>query len=165
MPGHLIPALVALALLGSVAGFLAFNLPPARIFMGDSGALLIGFVLAVIPLMGNPGRTSIVDMAAPATLLAVPILDTILAITRRVREKRAIHSADKEHIHHRLLALGLKEPALLGIFYSACVVCGAAAIGSLFLRRIVGLGILAVVWILAIAAVLVLGRLKRRDPA
>jgi UDP-GlcNAc:undecaprenyl-phosphate GlcNAc-1-phosphate transferase len=163
--GHLVPALVSLALLGSVAGFLAFNLPPARIFMGDSGALLIGFVLAVIPLMAKPGESSVEDMVAPATLLAIPILDTLLAIIRRVRERRAIHSADKAHIHHRLLALGLKEPALLGIVYSACIVFGAAAVGSLFLRRIVGLGILAVVWILAIAAVLVLGRLKRRLPA
>jgi UDP-GlcNAc:undecaprenyl-phosphate GlcNAc-1-phosphate transferase len=163
--GHFIPALVSLALLGSVAGFLAFNLPPARIFMGDSGALLIGFVLAVIPLLGTPGDSSIEDMVAPATLLAIPILDTLLAIIRRVREKRAIHSADKEHIHHRLLALGLKEPAILGIVYSACFVFGAAAVGSLYLQRIIGLGILAALWILAIAAVLVLGRLKRRVPA
>lgn len=162
--GHLLPALVSLALLGSVVGFLAYNLPPARIFMGDSGALLIGFVLAVIPLLETPGRSSIEDMVAPATLLAIPILDTILAIIRRLRERRAIHSADKEHIHHHLLSLGLKEPVLLGIVYSACVLFGAAAVGSLFLRRVAGLAVLAAVWILAVAAVLVLGRAQRRLP-
>jgi UDP-GlcNAc:undecaprenyl-phosphate GlcNAc-1-phosphate transferase len=162
LSGHGVSALVALALLGAVMGFLAFNFPPARIFMGDSGSLLIGFVLAVIPLLGLPGMTTIEDLAAPATLLMIPILDTILAIVRRLRQKRAIHSPDKEHIHHRLLAIGLKDTSILLLVYSACVVLGAAAIGSLFMSRLSGLLLLLCLWAAAVVAIGVLDRLRRR---
>jgi UDP-GlcNAc:undecaprenyl-phosphate GlcNAc-1-phosphate transferase len=163
LTGHMVPALVSLSLLGAVMGFLAFNFPPARIFMGDSGSLLIGLVLAVIPLLGSPGRTTIEELAAPATLLLFPILDTILAIVRRVRQKRFIYSPDKEHIHHRLLALGVRDTSILLIVYAACVVCGVAAVASLFLARLPGLVLLACVWALAIGAIGVLDGARRRQ--
>jgi UDP-GlcNAc:undecaprenyl-phosphate GlcNAc-1-phosphate transferase len=162
LTGHMVPALVSLSLLGAVMGFLAFNFPPARIFMGDSGSLLLGLVLAVIPLLGAPGKTTIEDLAAPATLLMFPILDTILAIVRRVRQKRSVYAPDKDHIHHRLLALGMRDTSIVLIIYAACVVFGAAAVASLFLGRLPGLVMLACLWVLAVAAIGVLDGARRR---
>jgi len=160
-----VPALFSFCLLGAVLGFLVFNLPPARIFMGDSGSLLLGFVLAVIPLMVTPGTTSVGELFAPATIMLVPILDTTSAIVRRIREKRAVYSPDKEHIHHKLLALGLTEGPLLAITYACCAYFGAAAILSMFLRRGPALALLAFVWVTAILGYGILSSISRKRKA
>jgi UDP-GlcNAc:undecaprenyl-phosphate GlcNAc-1-phosphate transferase len=156
------PALIAFSLLGAVLGFLAFNLPPARIFMGDSGSLLLGFVLAVIPLMGGTGGTSIVDLLAPSTVLLIPIIDTIAAIARRVRARRPIYKPDRDHIHHKLLALGLKETSILLILYGWCAYAGIAASLSLFLRRGQAAVLLAAVWATAAVAYGVLHSMNQK---
>ena len=162
LQGQVMPALIAFSLLGAVLGFLAFNLPPARIFMGDSGSLLLGFVLAVIPLMVAPGATSIVDLLPPATVLFVPILDTIAAIARRVRAKRPIYSPDREHIHHKLLALGLKETAILLILYAWCIYFGAIASVSLFLHRGQAAVLLLFAWVTGLLAYSILHTMNQR---
>jgi UDP-GlcNAc:undecaprenyl-phosphate GlcNAc-1-phosphate transferase len=165
LQGQPVPALFSFCLLGAVLGFLTFNLPPARIFMGDSGSLLLGFVLAVIPLMVTPGTTSIGDLFAPATIMLIPILDTISAIVRRVREKRAVYSPDKEHIHHKLLALGLKQTPILAITYACCAYFGAAAIVSVFLRRGPAVILLAFVWVTALLGFGILNSISRKRKA
>jgi UDP-GlcNAc:undecaprenyl-phosphate GlcNAc-1-phosphate transferase len=165
LKGQAVPALFSFCLLGSVIGFLSFNFPPARIFMGDSGSLLLGFVLAVIPLLGAPGATTIRDIAAPATVLLIPILDTVSAIVRRVREKRSIYSPDKEHIHHKLLAIGLKETPILLIVYGCCALFGIAAIASLYLQRGPAIVLLAVVWITAVLAFGILNSIRQKRKA
>jgi UDP-GlcNAc:undecaprenyl-phosphate GlcNAc-1-phosphate transferase len=143
-------------------GFLIFNFPPARIFMGDSGSLLIGFVLAAIPLVAAPGSTTINALFAPATVLLFPILDTLSAIVRRTRQGKPIHFPDKEHIHHKLLALGLKGVPLLLVVYSACIIIGACAVFSLFLDSWQACALIIGVWALAIAGFATLTRLQRR---
>ncbi len=163
--GKLLPAFAALALLGAIAGFLAFNLPPARIFMGDSGSLFIGFMLAVIPLLWRSDGVPLEELAGPATLLAIPILDTLLAIIRRLRERRAIHSPDREHIHHRLLALGLKDVSLLAIVYGTCLLLGAGAVIAALLEGYAALAVLAALWLAVIAALVVLARASRARAA
>jgi len=100
---------LSVLLAGAVAGFLRYNLNPASIFMGDSGSLPLGFVIACITLSAAsvaPGRVAVL---VPALLLCLPLTDTTLAIIRRLR--RGIHPfhADKEHIHHRLVKLGLSQ--------------------------------------------------------
>jgi UDP-GlcNAc:undecaprenyl-phosphate GlcNAc-1-phosphate transferase len=162
LKGQAVPALFSFCLLGSVIGFLWFNFPPARIFMGDSGSLFLGFVLAVIPLLGAPGATSIGDMVAPATVLLIPILDTVSAIVRRLREKRAIHSPDKQHIHHKLLAIGLKEIPMLLIIYGFCAYFGIAAIASLYLHRGPAMVLLAAVWATAVVAFSILNSIRQK---
>ncbi len=154
-----IPALMAFALLGAILGFLLFNYPPARIFMGDSGALFLGFILAVIPLLRTPGSTSLGDLLAPATVLAVPILDVVAAIVRRIREKRPIYSPDKEHIHHKLLALGMKDTTILPIIYAFCIYMAAASVASIFLPRVQALILFAAAWATTIAAYAILNTL------
>ncbi|HVP18450.1 MAG TPA: MraY family glycosyltransferase [Spirochaetia bacterium] len=146
------PALMAFALLGAILGFLLFNYPPARLFMGDSGALFLGFTLAVIPLLRTPGSTSLGDLLAPATVLAVPILDVVAAIARRVREKRPIYSPDKQHIHHKLLALGLKDTTILVVIYSFCAYVALASVASIFLPRTRALILFGCVWATSILA-------------
>jgi UDP-GlcNAc:undecaprenyl-phosphate/decaprenyl-phosphate GlcNAc-1-phosphate transferase len=146
------PALMAFALLGAILGFLLFNYPPARIFMGDSGALFLGFTLAVIPLLKGSGSTSLGELLAPATVLAVPILDVVAAIVRRVREKRPIYSPDKEHIHHKLLGLGLRDTTILPIIYGFCAYVAAASVVSIFLPRIEALILFGFVWATSILA-------------
>jgi UDP-GlcNAc:undecaprenyl-phosphate GlcNAc-1-phosphate transferase len=81
---------------------------------------------------------------------------------RRVRQKRSIYSPDKEHIHHRLLALGMRDTSILLIVYGACIVFGAAAVGTVFLDRLAGLVLLACMWALAVGAIGVLDGARRR---
>lgn len=156
------PALMAFALLGAILGFLLFNYPPARIFMGDSGALFLGFTLAVIPLLRTPGSTSLGELLAPATVLAVPILDVVAAIVRRVREKRAIYSPDKQHIHHKMLALGVKDTTILVIIYAFCAYVAAAGVASIFLPRSRALILFACVWATSILAYGILTGLSQK---
>jgi UDP-GlcNAc:undecaprenyl-phosphate GlcNAc-1-phosphate transferase len=165
LQGQPVPALFSFCLLGAVLGFLLFNLPPARIFMGDSGSLLLGLVLAVIPLMVTPGTTSIGDMFAPATIMLIPILDALSAIMRRVRGKRAVYSPDKEHIHHKLLALGVRQTGILVITYTSCAYLGAAAVASLFLRRGPAFLLLALVWVTGVLAYTILRTISHRKKA
>ncbi|TVR05610.1 MAG: undecaprenyl/decaprenyl-phosphate alpha-N-acetylglucosaminyl 1-phosphate transferase [Spirochaetaceae bacterium] len=97
-------AIVALALAGATAAFLVFNAPPARIFMGDGGSLFVGFSLALLAIGVPVSETRMVSIAVPVVLLAVPILDTAVAIGRRLMRRLPIHTPDREHLHHKLLA-------------------------------------------------------------
>ncbi len=163
--GNATPAVMAFALLGAILGFLLFNYPPARIFMGDSGSLLLGFTLAVIPLLNTTTATTLGDLLGPATVLVVPILDMVSAIVRRVREKRAIYSPDKEHIHHKLLALGMKDTSILAIIYALCAYCAVATVASIFLARTHALILFAVVWATSILGYAILSGITQKRKA
>jgi len=118
---NIISAFPAAILAGAIGGFLVFNSNPAKIFLGDSGSLLIGFLLACFSINGTFRDSSAVAIYIPMVVLGIPILDTILAILRRIRKRIHLFQADKEHIHHRLLQLGFshKKAVLLlnGISY------------------------------------------------
>jgi UDP-GlcNAc:undecaprenyl-phosphate/decaprenyl-phosphate GlcNAc-1-phosphate transferase len=124
-------ALVAACLLGVVAGFLVFNFSPARIFMGDSGSLLLGFVLATLPLLrgkSDPnGAIFTLDLGATVAVLGLPVLDTATAITRRLRAGLPIHHPDKLHFHHKLQALGLSDRMLFVVALGTGIVLGGVA--------------------------------------
>jgi UDP-GlcNAc:undecaprenyl-phosphate/decaprenyl-phosphate GlcNAc-1-phosphate transferase len=156
-----VPAVMSFSLVGAALGFLLFNFPPARIFMGDSGSLAIGFILATLPLMIAPGRTEIRDMTAPATVLLLPILDTASAIVRRLRGRRPVYSPDKDHIHHKLLAVGLSKNQLLVIVYSACALFGIAAIVSRRLAAWPALFLLVGIWLAAVGGYAALTRIRQ----
>ena len=142
-------ALVAVCLLGALAGFLAFNFPPARIFMGDSGSLLLGFALASLPLLrgsNHPdGATLLLDLAATVAVLALPVLDTATAIARRLRAGKPIFHPDKLHIHHKLQALGLSDRTLFGIASVTGIVLGATAFAAIIVGGWIGWILLAAV--------------------
>src|SRR5262245_62246942 len=99
-------AILSAIVLGACLGFLRHNLYPARIFMGDSGALLLGFVLATIPLQGLLKTASIVTLFFPLLVLAVPIVDTTFVVARRLKHGEKVFEADQAHLHFRFLRRG-----------------------------------------------------------
>jgi UDP-GlcNAc:undecaprenyl-phosphate GlcNAc-1-phosphate transferase len=114
---------LGLALVGALLGFLPHNFSPARIFLGDTGSLFIGYLLALLALEGYR-RVSLITFLAPLLALAVPILDTALSILRRVRSHAPIFSADRLHMHHRLLdAEGSTRGAVLQFYFVTAAFC------------------------------------------
>ena len=100
-------AILSLGIMGACIGFLIFNFPPAKIFMGDSGSLTLGFLLGIASLLATARTAAVVSMLVPLLAAGVPIIDTLSAIIRRKREHIPIDQADTGHIHHRLLKSGL----------------------------------------------------------
>jgi UDP-GlcNAc:undecaprenyl-phosphate GlcNAc-1-phosphate transferase len=108
---------IGVALLGALLGFLPFNFPPARIFLGDTGALFIGYALALLSVQGYR-KAALLTFVVPLLALAVPLLDTGLSVVRRIRMGRGIFSADRMHMHHRLLAReGSQRRAVLWLYF------------------------------------------------
>jgi UDP-GlcNAc:undecaprenyl-phosphate GlcNAc-1-phosphate transferase len=108
---------IGIALLGGLLGFLPFNFPPARIFLGDTGALFIGYALALLSVQGYR-KAALLTFVVPLLALAVPLLDTALSVVRRIRLGRGIFSADRMHMHHRLLAReGSQRRAVLWLYF------------------------------------------------
>jgi len=106
-PGYEVGVVLSAALAGSALGFLPYNFNPAKIFMGDAGAMFLGFGLAAVAVEGALKTTATVAVAVPVLALGLPIFDTAFAILRRVRNGVPIGVADRDHLHHRLLRLGL----------------------------------------------------------
>ncbi len=107
---------LAFIMLGSTLGFLVHNFPPAKIFMGDSGSLFLGFMISVISLLGFKA-TTITTLVVPLLILAIPIFDTTFAILRRIINKKGLANADKEHFHHQLLKMKFSNKASIIIIY------------------------------------------------
>jgi UDP-GlcNAc:undecaprenyl-phosphate GlcNAc-1-phosphate transferase len=148
-------ALLSAITVGICVGFLPWNFYPAKIFMGDSGSMLLGLLLAVATMAGvgrNPTKPSGGDLAAtagavvvPLLVLFIPFLDVVLAVTRRTWRGQGIDHADKEHIHHRLLDIGHthRGAVLLMYLWSALISASALAIGFIDNRVAVGAILLA----------------------
>ncbi len=124
-------AVIAAAVIGACLGFLRYNFNPASIFMGDSGAMFLGFTLATISLLGVMKTTAAIALAIPLIIIGVPIFDTASAIVRRLRHNRPIQEADKGHIHHRLLTRGFDQRQTVLIIYAWSA---ALAIGGYAMR-------------------------------
>jgi UDP-GlcNAc:undecaprenyl-phosphate/decaprenyl-phosphate GlcNAc-1-phosphate transferase len=146
--GHPLMMLFSSALAGAIIGFLFYNFNPASIFMGDTGSMFLGFVLAVTAIQTNQKASTAVAVLIPAIALGLPILDTLLAITRRAFRGRPLFQADKDHIHHRLIALGLSHRQAVLVLYGFCVFLGAAALSLTYASNAQSallLGVLALV--------------------
>lgn len=116
------------ALAGGAVGFLPFNFNPAKIFMGDTGAMFLGYVLAAISVMGAIKSATAIALAVPILALGLPIFDTAFAILRRAINGYPVMKADKDHLHHRLLAIGLTQRQTVLIMYSISAALGMSAI-------------------------------------
>lgn len=121
-------ALAMLAVAGSALGFLPFNFNPAKIFMGDGGSLFLGFMLAAMSLMSPVKSATVVATIVPVLILGLPIFDTAFAILRRIINRRPIMEADKGHLHHRIMAVGLGQRRTVLMLYGISGVMGVAAI-------------------------------------
>ncbi len=142
--------LAMLALAGSALGFLPFNFHPAKIFMGDSGSLYLGFMLATISMIGPVKSATIVATIVPVLVLGVPIFDVVFAILRRLINKKPIMKADKAHLHHRMMATGLGVKRSVLMLYGISGIMGIAAIvfSRDYLFEAFGLFIIAILFIL-----------------
>lgn len=119
-------ALVAVA--GGCIGFLPYNFSPAKTFMGDGGALFLGYMIAVLSVISPLKRATFVGAIIPMLTLAVPIFDTLLAMLRRVLKRESIMSADKGHLHHHLMAAGFGQRRSVLIMYGIVGIMGEVAI-------------------------------------
>lgn len=125
--GNEIIAVMCVLLLGSILGFLYFNFHPAKIFMGDSGSLFLGFSLALLSLLGFK-QVAIVSFLTPLILIGVPLSDTMFAIVRRWMQKKPIFSPDKGHLHHCLRELGFSHRQTVLIIYGIAAFFGVLAV-------------------------------------
>jgi UDP-GlcNAc:undecaprenyl-phosphate GlcNAc-1-phosphate transferase len=149
--GQPLVAILAVALAGAALGFLPFNFPPARIYLGDAGSLFLGFMLATLAIEGATKGPAIVAIAIPLVAFGLPVLDTLIAVVRRAVRGAPVFAGDREHLHHRLLHIGLSPAQAAAVLY---VVCAAFALASmLFLNpNLRGMAVVltmigAVVWL------------------
>ena len=125
--GNGIVIAMASILAASTIGFLFYNFHPAKIFMGDTGALFLGFMISVFALLGFKNVT-VIALIIPVIMLGVPISDTFFAIVRRLRMKQKWSDPDKSHLHHRLLDLGFSHRQTVLLIYAIAIMFGIAAI-------------------------------------
>jgi UDP-GlcNAc:undecaprenyl-phosphate GlcNAc-1-phosphate transferase len=128
LSGKMLIFTLALILLGSIIGFLFYNFHPAKIFMGDTGALFLGYSISILSLLGLYKSVTLFSFLVPIIILGVPVFDTTFAIIRRIVNKKPITAPDKSHLHHRLLALGLSHRGTVLAIYAFGILFSAAAI-------------------------------------
>jgi len=160
---NIVAVLFCAALAGSLGGFLIYNFNPARIFMGDTGSLFLGFVLAALSISTSTKGSTAVALTIPILILGLPILDTAMAIGRRIRLRRPIFSADQDHIHHKLLRAGFSHRGAVLALYGLALVLALAAIGLRFLSAPAG-GVAVVIAALLLAMVLLVLARRRAIP-
>jgi UDP-GlcNAc:undecaprenyl-phosphate/decaprenyl-phosphate GlcNAc-1-phosphate transferase len=127
-------AILSAIVLGACLGFLRHNVYPARIFMGDSGALLLGFVLATIPLQGLLKTASVVTLFFPLLVLAVPILDTSFVVAKRLKYRQPVYAADRTHLHHRFVNIGFSQRRAATYIWLWCGTLAATALSLRFIK-------------------------------
>ena len=128
LDGNIVAASLSLIIAGAALGFLPYNFNPASIFMGDTGALYLGFVLSAISIEGAVKSTTAVAFITPILILGLPIFDTAFAMIRRFKNGKPIMGADRGHIHHRLIDLGLTQKRTVIFLYTVGIVFGILAI-------------------------------------
>lgn len=124
---QLLAAILAIALLGASLSFLRYNFAPAQIFMGDSGSMFLGFSLASISIIGVLKSSATLSIIIPLFVLGVPLIDTFLAIVRRIKSNKDIFEADNLHLHHTLLKNGLTQKQTVICIYIASLILGSFA--------------------------------------
>ncbi len=140
LTGQVAMAVLMLALLGSVTGFLFFNFYPAKIFMGDCGSMFLGFMIGAGSVVCQTKTSTLVGLALPFLAMGVPIFDTGFALVRRrVFERRSMFAADRKHLHHGLLDLGLKQRTVVIALYAVTAIC--ASIGVFMVTAESGLSV------------------------
>lgn len=128
VPGQSEAVALALILAASVIGFLRYNFYPAQIFLGDSGSMFLGFSMAALSIIGMAKSATFISVIIPVVILGIPLLDTVFAIVRRYCGRRPIFQPDKEHLHHRLLQMGLSHRQTVLSIYGVNIVLGLSAV-------------------------------------
>jgi UDP-GlcNAc:undecaprenyl-phosphate GlcNAc-1-phosphate transferase len=157
---HPLMMLFSGALAGAIMGFLFYNFNPATIFMGDTGSMFLGFVLATSAIQTNQKSSTAVAVLIPGIALGLPIMDTLLAMGRRALRGRPIFQADKEHIHHRLLARGLSHRQAVLVLYGFCTLLGGVALVLTYTNSLESAFLLLALGLVAFAALRALGYMR-----
>jgi UDP-GlcNAc:undecaprenyl-phosphate GlcNAc-1-phosphate transferase len=160
--GHTLAVVISLALTGALIGFLRYNINPASIFLGDSGALFIGFLLAALSLLSSQKASTAVAVAIPLMAFGLPVIDTGFTIARRFISGKPLFEGDREHIHHKLLERGWSQRRVAFVLYGVCALFGMLAL--LFVSDGGGGGLTGLLLLVTGAAVvLVAGRLRYHE--
>src|SRR5918992_1852277 len=126
-------AILSAIVAGACFGFLHHNFYPARIFMGDSGALLLGFTLAALSIEGLLKTAALATLVLPLLVLAIPIIDTSFVFAKRLKYRQPLYAADRTHLHHRFMNIGFSQTRAVAYMYLWCVILAAAALATRFL--------------------------------
>jgi hypothetical protein len=156
-------ALFALALLGSLSGFLFFNFNPAKVFMGDCGSLFIGFTIAAASVMCVSKSAALVGFALPALTLGIPIFDTLFCMLRRFLERRSIFAPDRSHFHHRLVGMGLRHRHAVLAIYGATLVAAELGLVMMISNDVAALAIFAAGLIMLILLFRIVGEVRLHE--
>jgi UDP-N-acetylmuramyl pentapeptide phosphotransferase/UDP-N-acetylglucosamine-1-phosphate transferase len=158
--GRPLMIVVSLVLCGGLAGFLRYNFNPASIFLGDSGALFIGFTLASLSVLGTQKATTAVAVIIPVLAFGLPVVDTTVTMARRLISRRPVFQGDNEHIHHMLLARGWSQRQAALVLYGVCAAFGLLAM--LFVNTGTGMTGL-VLFVLTVVVVIAVGHLRYHE--
>ncbi len=134
--GMPVMTIIMLSLLGALTGFLFFNFNPAKVFMGDSGSLFLGFTIASSSILCASKTETIVGLALPVLALGIPVFDTLFSMLQRFLDRRSILSPDRSHFHHRLLALGLHQRHVVIIAYGLTLFAAGLGMFMLLTRNV-----------------------------
>ena len=128
LKGDIASAMLTAVVVGACLGFLPFNSNPAKIFMGDTGALFLGYTMAVISVSGLFKTHTVISFMIPLSIFGLPLCDTAFAFTRRILHGKSPFSADRGHLHHRLIDMGFNQKQSVYILYAICGILGTSAI-------------------------------------
>lgn len=156
-------AVLTAILSGAILGFLPYNFNPATIFMGDTGAQLLGFLLAAISIEGTIKSAAAFAIVVPILALGIPIYDTLFAVIRRKINGKPIMQADRGHLHHRLMDMGLTQRQVVLIMYLISAILGSIAIVAMQLGNQRAYFILALVMVFLVIIAWKCGFFKSRD--
>ncbi|WP_342042438.1 glycosyltransferase family 4 protein [Bacillus sp. OTU2372] len=156
---------IALILLGSTLAFLFYNFHPAKIFMGDTGALFLGYCISILSLLGLYKSVTLFSIIIPIIILGVPVFDTTFAIIRRIMNRQPIGAPDKSHLHHRIMELGLSHRNTVLIIYCFGILFSVAAILLESVTLWVALIVLVVLFIIIHIIAELVGIVSERNKA
>ncbi len=163
--GELLAASLAAVVAAAALGFLPWNFHPAKTFMGDCGSLLLGFLLGALALMGLSKGATVISIFIPFIILGIPFFDTSFAIIRRLFMKKPIFAADKMHLHHSLLSLGMSHRQTVLTIYALALAMGLCAVLMAILTSSQAVLILILVTVFTFAGAELLGILRGKQPA
>jgi len=149
-------AILAAIVAGAALGFLVHNFPPAKVFMGDGGANLLGYMLACVAIEGTIKTQAVVSLILPLILLAVPFLDTTFVVLRRMKYRRPVYAADAEHFHHRLSRIGFNQRRTILFLYTWTLLLAGLALAIRFVPYSDNRGHFALGWSVVMGAIFVL---------
>ena len=150
---------------GACLAFLQYNFNPAKIFMGDTGSMFLGYIISAVSVMGSMKTVATAVLIVPLLALTVPITDTLLAIVRRKSSGVPIFSPDKNHLHHRLLAKGLNQKQVVLVMYALTAFFSCTALIVIHLSLWIGIAIVAIALVLFILWARKLGVMQEIVPS